>query len=285
MLSAYNTCSYSLKTLYIKFRNELGQTGHGLVTEGCEDEITPGSELANVWGMCLYRLPSLKLTGLSDATLNKFPWYRRMDKLLAKSPLVVKSAVGHSKTPIDTAILSRHVGASQQPAGLRAPSPTWDIEDGADQGLDETVEGLLASSPVRGSHLGSPGLDDSLPASDEDEPAPRSSQQPQTAPKTSTSAPARGQKRKQMHEALEDIADKERRTRLKLSVEQMREKTKRVDIKYKEKFEFQRLQLEFQREEAEKNRLEMQKQREHELLLLEKKIMLERTMRGLDPSM
>lgn len=46
------TALCSLKTLYIKYRTDLGQTGHGLISEGREDEITEGSEIANVWGAC-----------------------------------------------------------------------------------------------------------------------------------------------------------------------------------------------------------------------------------------
>lgn len=40
-----------IKTGYNKKRGELSETGQGLIDNGLEAEITPGSELANVWGM------------------------------------------------------------------------------------------------------------------------------------------------------------------------------------------------------------------------------------------
>ena len=43
--------SFSLKTNYKKHRSEMSETGQGLLDEGREDEITQGSELANVWGL------------------------------------------------------------------------------------------------------------------------------------------------------------------------------------------------------------------------------------------
>lgn len=39
-----------LKKLYRDFREELGQTGHGLVENDMVDEIQEGTPLANVWG-------------------------------------------------------------------------------------------------------------------------------------------------------------------------------------------------------------------------------------------
>ncbi|KAF8224432.1 hypothetical protein L208DRAFT_1381086 [Tricholoma matsutake] len=41
---------YKLKKAYCEHHEELGATGQGLVESGCQDEITAGSKLANIWG-------------------------------------------------------------------------------------------------------------------------------------------------------------------------------------------------------------------------------------------
>lgn len=46
-------CLYRLKKLYHDNREELGQTGHGLVDSELTHEIEAGSHLANVWGKYL----------------------------------------------------------------------------------------------------------------------------------------------------------------------------------------------------------------------------------------
>ncbi len=40
-----------LKSMYREQREKLTATGAGLVDDDREDEIVPGSELANLWGM------------------------------------------------------------------------------------------------------------------------------------------------------------------------------------------------------------------------------------------
>jgi hypothetical protein len=40
----------SLKTLYGKHRKMMSETGQGLIDDGREDDITPGSDIANMWG-------------------------------------------------------------------------------------------------------------------------------------------------------------------------------------------------------------------------------------------
>ena len=44
------TLHFSLKTQYGKYRKMISETGQGLIDEGREDEIIPGSEIANLWG-------------------------------------------------------------------------------------------------------------------------------------------------------------------------------------------------------------------------------------------
>ena len=41
---------FSLKQAFKKHRATLKETGHGLIVNGQEDSITPGSGIANVWG-------------------------------------------------------------------------------------------------------------------------------------------------------------------------------------------------------------------------------------------
>ena len=41
---------FSLKQAFKKHRAMLKEAGHGLIANGQEDFITPGSEIANVWG-------------------------------------------------------------------------------------------------------------------------------------------------------------------------------------------------------------------------------------------
>jgi hypothetical protein len=41
---------YRLRSTYAEIRGELGETGHGLVVSGREDELIDGSPAANVYG-------------------------------------------------------------------------------------------------------------------------------------------------------------------------------------------------------------------------------------------
>jgi hypothetical protein len=40
----------SLKVQYGKYRKMMSETGQGLIDEGRKDEMTPDSEIANMWG-------------------------------------------------------------------------------------------------------------------------------------------------------------------------------------------------------------------------------------------
>jgi hypothetical protein len=46
----------SLKTQYGKYRKMMSETGQGLLDNSCEDEIAPGSEIANIWGRYQYHM-------------------------------------------------------------------------------------------------------------------------------------------------------------------------------------------------------------------------------------
>jgi hypothetical protein len=43
-----------IKKLYREYRTTLGATGEGLLNADREDEIIPGSDLANLWGKSFY---------------------------------------------------------------------------------------------------------------------------------------------------------------------------------------------------------------------------------------
>ena len=51
MVYCLSVLYFRLKTQYTMYRNKLGETGQGLVDEGCEGEFTKGSKLGNLWGM------------------------------------------------------------------------------------------------------------------------------------------------------------------------------------------------------------------------------------------
>lgn len=42
-----------MKKAYAKHWANISETGQGLLDAGREDEIMPGSEIANIWGMSL----------------------------------------------------------------------------------------------------------------------------------------------------------------------------------------------------------------------------------------
>lgn len=44
---------FSLKTQYGKYRKMMSETGQGLIDDDREDDIIPGSEIANMWGTYL----------------------------------------------------------------------------------------------------------------------------------------------------------------------------------------------------------------------------------------
>ncbi|KAJ7791389.1 hypothetical protein B0H14DRAFT_3160877, partial [Mycena olivaceomarginata] len=60
----------NLKSNYHTHRQALGSTGHGLVMDGKEKKIMPGTEIANAW----------------DVITTKFPWYKHMHALMGTSP-------------------------------------------------------------------------------------------------------------------------------------------------------------------------------------------------------
>ncbi|CAA7257432.1 unnamed protein product [Cyclocybe aegerita] len=85
-----------LKKLYREHRATLGATGEGLLDAGRQDEITAGTPLANLW----------------EEVNQEFPWFLWMHDLLGTNPTVDRSAVAHSQTSVNTAVLD--VGAGKK---------------------------------------------------------------------------------------------------------------------------------------------------------------------------
>ena len=114
MLFYYSFIS-RIKKNYVKHRASISETGQGLLDAGREDEILPGSEIANIWGRSFgpYRTHLLLIICLcAEKVQGKFPWYQRMHLLMGTSPVVSKAAIANSRTPIDLSLLDR--GASGQ---------------------------------------------------------------------------------------------------------------------------------------------------------------------------
>ncbi|KAF8576061.1 hypothetical protein K439DRAFT_1623139 [Ramaria rubella] len=142
----------ALKKKYSKLRTEIGETGQGLLDEDCELEIWQGTRLSNVW----------------EKVQKSFPWYKRLHTLMGMSPVVDRSAVGHSMSELDLSVLgtASNSMAPNSPEEGRSQSPMWDIE------YDNGVVGELGGLPnditdmqayldghLMDFHAGSPGLD------------------------------------------------------------------------------------------------------------------------------
>jgi hypothetical protein len=104
---------FSLKKAFAEHKNTMSQTGHGLILNGHEDTITPGSEIANAWGMWRYILFTTHAKLSTDAVKTVFPWYRRMALLIGGSPVVDRSAVANSATAVDLSVLQDDDGIEQ----------------------------------------------------------------------------------------------------------------------------------------------------------------------------
>lgn len=89
-------------------RTKLSQTGQGLIDDDREDEITPGSEIANIWGKLMqsYWILIVRYHRIPDKIKAVFPWYKRMHALMGTNPTVSKASVAHSNTSLDISILT-----------------------------------------------------------------------------------------------------------------------------------------------------------------------------------
>ena len=96
-----------MKKTYAKHRASMSETGQGLLDARREDEIINGSEIANIWGRVLCDVCSVISHMFVDDIKLKFPWYMWMHALMGASPVVSRSAIANSRTPIDFSMLYR----------------------------------------------------------------------------------------------------------------------------------------------------------------------------------
>ena len=114
----YYSFMFRIKKNYVKYRASISETGQGLIDADREDEILPGSEIANVWrrSLCSIPLSPVSVSIIQNNCFSvekvqaKFPWYKRMHQLMGTSPVVSKAAIAHSRTPIDLTLLDRGAG-------------------------------------------------------------------------------------------------------------------------------------------------------------------------------
>ncbi|KAF8582916.1 hypothetical protein K439DRAFT_1617903 [Ramaria rubella] len=136
----------------VNLRTEIGETGQGLLDEDRELEIRQGTRLGNVW----------------EKVQKSFPWYKCLHALMCTSPVVDRSAVGHSMSELDLSVLgmASNSMAPNSPEEGCSQSPMWDIE--YDNGIVGELGGLpnditdmqaYLDGHLTDSHAGSPGLD------------------------------------------------------------------------------------------------------------------------------
>ncbi|KAJ7858305.1 hypothetical protein B0H13DRAFT_2356586 [Mycena leptocephala] len=256
----------ALKKGYRDSRTLLGATGQGLVAENREGEIESGSDLQNLWGTVLYFAVSDSAYRYerTDKIQKKFPWYKRMHLLMGNSPVVDRSAVSHSQTSVDLAILDTKPNTRKAKKSKHTDSDSDEDDDSSDviSGWDKTDEEDILSISSHSSPLRP-----STPKT----PAPRVKAEPSQA------SAARGTKRKSVHDQVEALATQDRVQRLKVAEVREREKTARAKHKYDTKSELELAKLQHQQMEAER-------QRQHEFAMLERQIQLERLRQQAGPS-
>ncbi|TFY76194.1 hypothetical protein EWM64_g7820 [Hericium alpestre] len=250
-----------IKTSYIKYCNLLGETGQGLINDDWESEIIEGSDIANIW----------------DEIQKKFPWYKRVNNLYGRSPVVDRSAVTNSASDLDTSILDRHPGQQLH----------REIEHLESAPSDDEIQLVFA---ITGDSDTTLQIICDIKADDDDDEGRlfTSVIQPKTESSSSQkvlSTPAKpssgiGQKCKSIFDQVQELAVGEHKNRLKMACIREAEKTNhRVaaeHVKHDATVALERFCLQHQSQESEK-------QRAHELLMMEKQIELARIQSGQVP--
>jgi ribosomal protein L24E len=97
----------SLKQDYSVYCKEMSETGQGLLNNGQEDQIVPGSEIGNIWSTCLFDKSQNCLILLqTQRNPEQVPWCKQMHALMGMSPVIDQSAIAHSATLLYTSILA-----------------------------------------------------------------------------------------------------------------------------------------------------------------------------------
>ncbi|KII82823.1 hypothetical protein PLICRDRAFT_33215 [Plicaturopsis crispa FD-325 SS-3] len=257
---------HSLKNKFRELRRMMSATGQGLIEQDREAEITEGSDIDNLW----------------QKIQRDFPWYKRMNALMGKNPIVDRSAVGNSTTPIDTSVLQASRTKSIDPAA-RHSSP-WEIEKDTDD-AGEPVHLRGSSAPTQ-SHAGSPGLDeDDEDMSDPDPAPPTQPREPSTVPATpsnpsppSAAAPNVSRRKTKNHaESLTKLAEEERQSRKEIAAALIKSRDDCARADREKGIEIERIRWQEQRAEAERIR-------QHDLLMVERQIELARIQQGIPPT-
>ncbi|KAF9232196.1 hypothetical protein BU15DRAFT_81515 [Melanogaster broomeanus] len=233
----------SLKSTFHALRQELGETGHGLVISGCDEDLREGSEVANVW----------------EDIQKKFPWYIRMAALIGGSPNYSRKGVSNSQSALDLSVLGTENLDYEDETMYRTPTPFED-EDAPDRSsvppsppamTDEKEDARVREKLTL--TIPSKRATDSLPV-------------PQSA-----------KKRKTPQDLVKEVADAERQARLTMNETNAKERTVREQIKRQSAHDtalaVERLRLKVQQEQA-------MAQRAHELLMIDKQIELARLQHG-----
>src|SRR5882724_9880151 len=103
-----------MKKSYTNYRNKMLATGVGLIESNREDKMMKGSDMFNIWGMLyvsVFRGFTDNLIS-PDKTKKAFLWYKCMHCLMGHSPVVIRSALAHSSTPLNTDILDHNLGSA-----------------------------------------------------------------------------------------------------------------------------------------------------------------------------
>ncbi|KAF8442020.1 hypothetical protein L210DRAFT_987512 [Boletus edulis BED1] len=244
----------SLKGTYIEYRNNLGETGHGLIISGREDELHIGSEMANVY----------------DEIKSKFLWYLRSHALMGSSPIVCRKSISNSKSDIDLTVLGGGDGGDDEDEddqfARRTPTP---MED------DDAPRGSSRPPSRQGS------ISDNGDEEDDTSPlklrqVPLSSKRAADTQATLSSV----KKRKTPQDFMKEMADAECEARLLTSAATAKEKTKRERIKRQTAHDtaitVEQMRIEAQEKQAIAARA-------HELMMMDRQIELARIHAGHAP--
>ncbi|KAJ8583204.1 hypothetical protein M405DRAFT_937362 [Rhizopogon salebrosus TDB-379] len=228
-----NRLTNGLRKTFVKHRDSMSQTGQGLIDADREDEMTVGSEIFNAW----------------DQVKKKFPWYKRMNMLYRESPVVDRSAVANSTSQLDLCVLDSSQTANDSDdevpiAWSRSPTPCLRAEDAGESDGDITPPLSPSSKPMT--------------------PTPYF----KSEPPPSVRRPS-GQKRKSMHNHIEDLTSSLGEARVKVARVWEREHILRLQAKEERKTAKFNSRLQFKAAEA-------GRQRAHELAMIDRQIELER---------
>ncbi|KAG1744231.1 hypothetical protein EDB19DRAFT_1906795 [Suillus lakei] len=189
----------SLRSSYADICTLLGETGHGLIVSGRENELIDGSPAANVY----------------DVIKNKFPWYCRMHQLMGLSPVVSRKAVSNSKSVINLGVLDHNSQDTLEDEFEHTPSIFDDDDDPLRSPLASWPSNIPAT-PIK--------YMITLPSK-------------HRAQDTPTHTKSASKKHKSVHDMAREVADAERDAHLLMNETNAKERTAREEIKCRSAFD------------------------------------------------